>query len=273
MTKSKDNTATGCTNGTCTCTDCQCKPATAKSCSGISLIIGVILLSLSICYAGSMIYSGMTEFRSSDRTINVKGLAVKDVEADLAIWTLKHTTTGNNLALVQAQINANSAKLRGFLKINGIPDTDIAGRRLEVTDLLAQTYRQSGADQYRYIISEVITVRSSNVNGVEAAYQKSGELLSQNVSLVSEQNRSPIDYIFTGLNAIKPEMIAEATKSARESAEQFASDSGAKIGGIKYATQGYFQILPRDSENAYEERQSRSKSVRVVTTINFDIRD
>lgn len=273
MTKTKENASNGCADAACTCTNCQCATTSHKKCSSISLIIGVILLSLSICYAGSMIYSGMTEFRSSDRTINVKGLAVKDVEADLAIWTLKHTTTGNNLALVQAQINANSAKLRGFLKINGIPDTDIAGRRLEVTDLLAQTYRQSGADQYRYIISEVITVRSSNVNGVEAAYQKSGELLSQNVSLVSEQNRSPIDYIFTGLNAIKPEMIAEATKSARESAEQFASDSGAKIGGIKYATQGYFQILPRDSENAYEERQSRSKSVRVVTTINFDIRD
>jgi uncharacterized protein len=246
---------------------------TNRNNNNLGLAIGLLLLALAICYAGSMIYSGMKEFRSSDRTVSVKGLAVKDVKADLAIWTIKHTTTGNNLATVQAQINSNSGKIRSFLKANGIQDSDLAGRRLEVTDLLAQAYRQNGADQYRYIISEVITVRSDNVDAVDAAYQKTGDLLSQNVSLISEQNRSPIDYIFTGLNDIKPEMIAEATKSARESAEQFASDSGAQIGDIKYATQGYFQILPRDSENAYEERQSRDKTIRVVTTINFDIQD
>lgn len=241
--------------------------------SNFALIIGLFLLALSIAFAGLMIHGGMKEFRSSDRTVNVKGLSVKDVEADLAIWTMKHTATGDNLAQVQAMINSNSEKIRAFLRANGLGEKDIAGRRLEVADLLAQAYRQQGADQSRFIISEVISVRSSNVDSVDAAYQKSGDLIAQNISLVSEQNQSPIEYIFTGLNDIKPEMIAEATKSARESAEQFASDSGASIGGIKYATQGYFQILPRDSENAYAERQSRFKSVRVVTTVNFDIKD
>lgn len=237
------------------------------------LTIGLILLALSICFAGFMIAGGMKEFRAADRSVNMKGLAQKDVEADLAIWTIKHTATGNDLSAVQATIKNNGLKIRNFLRNNNLSEKDIAGRRLEVTDLLAQAYRQNGATDSRYIISEIIAIRSGNVNAVDAAYQNSGDLLEQDVSLIVEQNQSPVDYIFTGLNDIKPEMIAEATRSARESAEQFAADSGASIGGIRNAYQGVFQILPRDSDNAYQERSSRYKTVRVVSTINFNIED
>lgn len=237
------------------------------------LVIGLFMLALAILFAGVMISKGMKEFRSADRSVNMKGLAQKDVEADQAIWTIKHSATGNDLGLVQSTIKSNSQKIQAFLRANGLNDKDIAGRRLEVTDLLAQTYRQNGAAQSRYIISEVLAVSSKNVDAVDAAYQKSGDLLEQDVSLITEQGQSPIDYIFTGLNEIKPAMIAEATKSARESAEQFAADSGARIGGIRNAYQGIFQILPRDSEDGYRERQSRYKTVRIVSTINFNIED
>lgn len=235
------------------------------------LTIGLVLLSLSICFAGFIIASGMKEFRSADRSVNMKGLAQKDVEADLAIWTIKHSATGNDLSTVQATIKDNGGKIRSFLRLNGLGEKDIASRRLEVTDLLAQTYRQNGATQSRYIVSEVIAIRSENVDAVDAAYQKSGDLLEQDVSLITEQNQSPVEYIFTGLNNIKPDMIAQATKSAREAAQQFAADSGARIGGIRSAYQGMFQILPRDSNNSYQESQSRYKTVRVVSTINFEI--
>ena len=58
-----------------------------------------------------------------------------------------------------------------------------------------------------------------------------------------------ISYTFTGLNALKPEMIAEATKNARRSAEQFAHDSGTDVGRIKTASQGYFSVGARDGED------------------------
>ena len=77
------------------------------------------------------------------------------------------------------------------------------------------------------------------------------------------------EYVYTKLNDIKPGMIAEATKSARESATQFAGDSGTNVGGIKDAYQGIFEILPRDSNNGYQERGERFKTVRVVSTIRF----
>lgn len=238
-----------------------------------TLTIGLVLLALSIALAGFMVSSGLKEFRSADRTVNMKGLAQQDVEANFALWTIKHSATGNELSQVQNVVQNNSAKIREFLANNGLSQSDIANRNLEVMDLLAQPYRAQGAENARYIISEVLVLRSDKVDVVDAAYQNTGELLKQNVSLITQQGQSPIEYIYTGLNDIKPEMIAEATKSAREAAKQFASDSGARVGGIKYANQGIFQILPRDSNQSYQERWSRYKTVRVVSTIQFSIVD
>ena len=79
-------------------------------------------------------------------------------------------------------------------------------------------------------------------------------------------------YSFTKLNDIKPQMVAAATKDARAAAEQFAKDSGADVGGIKSATQGYFSIDARDGEGGEGGSDTPYKKVRVVTTVDFYLR-
>jgi hypothetical protein len=73
------------------------------------------------------------------------------------------------------------------------------------------------------------------------------------------------------LNDLKPEMIAEATASAREGAEQFARDSGSDLGAIRQASQGIFQILPRDRAPGINEESQINKTVRVVSTIEYSL--
>ena len=100
---------------------------------------------------------------------------------------------------------------------------------------------------------------------------RQAELLRSNVEL----SGSNITYTFTGLNKLKPEMIGEANKNARESAEQFARDSGAAVGRIKTASQGYFSVGARDGEDCDDCGSSGGSSpfqkVRVVTTIDYDL--
>jgi hypothetical protein len=88
-------------------------------------------------------------------------------------------------------------------------------------------------------------------------------------------NGSNVNYVFTKLNDLKPAMIAEANQSARKSAEQFARDSGAAVGQIKTASQGYFSVGARDGEQCDECGSSGGSSpfqkVRVVTTIDYDL--
>jgi hypothetical protein len=238
---------------------------------GSQLLLSAVILSLGMAVLGGGVAYGLIAFKAADKTVSVKGLATRDVEADLAIWTIRHTATGDDLAAVQATIAANTGKIHAYLTQSGIEEADIGNENLEVTDLLANAYRSGEVAGPRYIITSILTVRTNKVDTVSKALAGVGALLQQNVSIAGEQGRSPVDYVFTGLNALKPAMIAEATKSARESADQFAQDSGSRVGSIKYASQGVFQILPRDSEDGYAQNQARYKTVRVVSTVNFGL--
>ena len=243
-----------------------------EKCSSAFTILSALIIAAGFIGAGCMAKQGLVEFRSADNFVTVKGLAQQDVEADLVIWPIKHTATGNDLPTTQQSVEANTQKTIAFLKAQGLTEADISSRRIEVTDLLAQSYRPENAETSRFIVAETVIVRTNNIDGVDKASQNIGDLLKQGVSLVRDPNGGTTgypEYVYTKLNTIKPGMIAEATKSARESAAQFAADSGTDVGNIKDAYQGIFEILPRDSNNGYQERSERFKTVRVVSTIRF----
>jgi len=86
---------------------------------------------------------------------------------------------------------------------------------------------------------------------------------------------SNITYTFTKLNDLKPGMIAEATRNARRSADQFARDSETSVGRLKTASQGYFSVGARDGDECEDCSSSGGSSpfqkVRVVTTIDYDL--
>lgn len=226
---------------------------------GIFVMVGLIV-------SGYFIQQGLVAFRTDDRVVSVKGLAERNVEANLAIWTLSTSITGNVLADVQTQAENNQNIIITYLKHVGFSSEDIGVAPLQVQDLLAQAYRPDHVDKGRYIMTQRITVRSGDMNKFDRGLAELGSLLRQKVTLT---NMQPPTYMFTNLNDIKPEMLAEAVQSARNSAQEFAADSGEDIGGIKRASQGVFQILPRDPVAHVSERNQRFKRVRVVSTVVF----
>ena len=120
--------------------------------------------------------------------------------------------------------------------------------------------------KYHYIAKQTILVRSNNVKAVKEAQEHSLELMGSEI-VVSQEYDNKVQYEYTALNTIKPDMIGEATKNARAAAEQFANDSGSTVGKIKSATQGWFSI--DDAAVGLEER----KKVRVVTTVEYILTD
>ena len=92
-------------------------------------------------------------------------------------------------------------------------------------------------------------------------------MLKQGIAITEGEYRYNTVYSFTGLNDIKPQMIEEATRNARAAAMKFAQDSGSKLGKIKNASQGQFTISDRDENTPY------IKNVRVVTTVNYYLKD
>lgn len=235
-------------------------------------LVASTLLCLALGFAGFSVQQGLEAFRAADRYVTVKGLAERDVRADLAVWPLPIAATASDLATAQASIDDATAKTIAFLKARGFDDSEISVKKTEVTDLLAQEYRPNESTQLRYIIRQFVTVQTAKIDAVLAAQGAIGELFKQGV-VIAAANQFPPRYIYNGLNGIKPEMIAEATRNARESAAQFARDSNASLGGIKSASQGQIQILSADSEFQYDETQSPNKKVRVVTTVVYALED
>lgn len=229
------------------------------------LVLSLIFLTFGIGYAGSAVRDGLQTFNNADRTVVMKGLAERDVEADLAIWPLSYTATGNDLTALQTQMDEKGQTIIDFMKKHGLDADEISLQSVNVQDLLAQAYRQNNGDN-RYILTQTYLVRSENIEAVDKASKNLGDLIKQNIVFTSGTQPT---YLFTGLNDIKPEMIAEATQSARKGAREFAKHSGQKVGGIKSASQGVFQILPRDKTYAVSEAQQKQKKVRVVSTIRF----
>jgi hypothetical protein len=229
--------------------------------------VAVVLVALAVALAGRFIGEGFRLGRQEERFVSVKGISERDVKADLVLWPLRFVSTGNELTAVQAKNRADADAVRRFLVGAGVPAEAIEVQGVEVTDVLANAYR-SGPVDTRFIVAQTLMVRSRDVDRMAAASQRVGELVDAGVVLSSEGGGGPY-YLFTKLNDVKPAMIAEATKRAREGAEQFAADSGSRVGGIRRANQGLFQILARDDTPGTSEQRQINKTVRVVSTIDY----
>ncbi|MEM1104628.1 MAG: SIMPL domain-containing protein [Pseudomonadota bacterium] len=236
------------------------------------LALAALLLSIGVALGGYFVGEGFYEGRRAERYVKVKGLAERPVRADVASWPLRFTAAANELSVAQAQIDRYAELITDFLQKNGVPADDIQRQSLQVVDQLAQQYRQGAINGNRFIITQTIEVRTSLVDEVEALSRRTGELVSAGVVLSDAMGPT---YSFTQLNAIKPEMIAEATRNARASAEQFAADAGSDVGEILRANQGVFQILPRAGADSYGmgEATQIEKRVRVVATLDFALSD
>lgn len=234
-------------------------------------IVRPIILAVGIALAGLLIGAGFAKAREADRYVTVKGISEREVQADLAIWPLRIVAAHDDLATANAQLQASLDKIRAFLTKNSIDPTQAQLQDFSVTDAQTNQYSGGSSAGARFVIRQTVVVRSTKPQLISAASQKVSELVSNGVVLSSggEYGNGGPTFVFTGLNSLKPKMIGEATARARESAEQFARDSRSSIGGIRRASQGVFEILPRDQAEGITEASQITKNVRVVTTIDY----
>lgn len=218
--------------------------------------------------------NGVARSRLGDRFVTVKGISEREVNADLAIWPLRLVVSDNDLARAQTRLQTNVTEVFQFLARHQIDTAQVTLQDYGVVDALTNEYRQPGMTGNRYIIRQVVVVRSDAPARVHAASQRVGELVNAGVVLSSgaEYGGGGPTFIFRGLNELKPAMIAEATSRAREGAAQFATDSRSRLAGIRRANQGIFEILPRDQAQGMSEGSQVAKIVRVVSTVEYILR-
>lgn len=231
-----------------------------------AFILGVFLF-LGLTIFGYILSNTAIAFKEYERSVTVKGLSEREYEADIVIWPIQFTVASNNIEELYASIEASTLKIRKFLEMNGINTAEISLSTPAITDKSAQQYANNAKAEFRYTALQAVTVYSSNIMSVRSVMGKLSELGKKGIVFTAGNYESKTEYLFTRLNEIKPEMIEEATRKAREVALKFAADSQSSLGKIKRASQGQFSINPRDKNNPHV------KKVRVVSTVEYYLSD
>ena len=233
--------------------------------------IGAIFLGLFICGGlialGYQLSKGLVYIKSLDRTVTVKGLSEREVSANIAIWPITFQEAGNDLNQLFSNMQRKNALIIEFLKSNGFQTEEISVAPPGIFDKQAEGFRGTEKIKFRFSGHSTLTVYSDNVEKIRKAMNTLVELGKQEIAFARQGYQTQTEFIFTKLNEIKPEMVEEATKNAREVAEKFAKDSNSKLGKIKKARQGQFSIHNRDKNTPY------IKKVRVVSTIEYYLSD
>jgi uncharacterized protein len=239
----------------------------------VALIIGILI--------GAIILGrAMERFKKEDRFISVKGFSEREVKSDFVVWTIKTRIANNDLIEGSRSIEEAKVKVIDFLLRNGIKQDEIIQKDLIVNDKKAQDYGNNIGDSYRFIIDKIIQVRSSDVDNIQKVSRMTDDLLKAGVVLSNRNDfEGSVKFIFTKLNEIKPSMLTEATRNAKDAAIQFTKESDTKLGNLRKANQGLFSIIDRDeylsgqTERGYYPMSGTDlyKKVRVVVNVDYSI--
>jgi uncharacterized protein len=242
-----------------------------------ALIVGLCLL-LGLSAAGYLVGRGATRFRSDTRVVTVKGLVEREVKADRAVWALGLRRASETLADAHARLSADRDAVVAFLPKQGFPEAEIERQPTRTVDKLAREYGQpQPSDRLRYVVTTSVVVRTANVELVRTSVGSTEELLKAGVVLDGEREHGGANprYVVSTFNDLRPQLLADATKNARATAQQFAADSGAQVGSIRSANQGSIQIFGLDGgdESApFSPTSTPVKRTRVVSTFEFELR-
>lgn len=227
------------------------------------IIVSAFLFTIGLTLAGFFVGQGIIKSKTADTFVTVKGLSEREVQADRAIWPVTFSVASNELQDLKKTLEQQSRDLNSYFIRSGLKATSISIGVPNITDTKASYYGGNGYQPFRYIGKGKITIQTDDIPAINQAMSNITELLGNGIVIEQDEYRNRIEYSYTKLNDIKPDMIREATENARLAAEQFASDANATIGSIRKASQGYFSISDRDQNTPF------IKNIRVVTTVEY----
>ena len=217
---------------------------------GVSIVLAAAVLGLMLVFT-------VKTLKSYDDTVKVRGLCEKEVPADRVVLRINFSGQDNELTDLRATMERNEKAVVDLLKKAGFGDEEIKYTSAHFNDRYDSYYTNN--IRFRYNANQTINVFTDKMDVVRDLERTiDGDLLKQDII-----SSSYASYEYHGLNDIKPAMIAESLENARTAADEFAKNSHSKIGKMRTASQGYFEVEDLD------ENTPQVKKVRVVTTVEY----
>ncbi len=235
------------------------------------IAIGMSVISAGILLSAIFLAGAIRDFRRND-TITVTGSARKPIRADFAVWRGSVSSQKPTMQDAYRDIERYTNRMKEFFTQKGVPDTAITWGSIDNSEI--QEWLPQGGSTGRilaYRLGQNFEIRSGNVDFIAELSQASSELIPEGIPIVSY---SP-EYLYTKLAELRVEMLTEATQDAHRRAERIAEGVNNKVGTLRNARMGVFQITPRNSTDVSDwgiyDTRSIDKDITAVVSLTFSI--
>jgi len=238
--------------------------------------LGLFLLGLTLAagFIGSawVLVKGAREVVNYDQRITVKGYAERPMKSDLAIWQGHYSVTQPDLVKAYQELKQNSPAVIDFIKNQGISKSEIESLGVSKTVNYQRNDKGNKTDKIvSYTLRQSYRVKSIKVNIVAKLTNNFSQLLEKGLNV----NSSAAKYFFTKAGKLKLEMLREATNNARKRAEMLVVGGVDKVGRLRSARQGVFQITAEHSTSVSGygvfDTSSINKVIKAIVTIEYTI--
>jgi uncharacterized protein len=238
--------------------------------------LGAIALAVAVIASAAMFtYAFQTRTRATNQ-VAVVGSGMKDFEADLISWTGQFTRKGDELKATYNQLNEDREKVRAFLLKKGAAEKEIVFSAIQIDKEFAEVVQNTGERTQVFTgfrLTQRVQIESKDVDKYEQISRQISDLINVGIELTS----NPPEYFYTKLAALKIEMVAAATQDAHDRAQKIVDHAGGRLGDLRRAVLGVFQITAQNSSEEFSWRgnyntASRRKTATVTMRLEYTVK-
>ena len=236
------------------------------------IILGVCIAAATIVSSVILSQGFLRIMKMTKEQITVTGSANKQIISDYIVWRAVFTVRDPDMGKAYKRLSADLDKVKGYLLAHGVKEQELTIPQVAIEQLYKKDPRGNDTNELLdYRLSQIVEVRSENLPQITQVSRSITELIDQGVKL----NSGAPEYLYRRLDDLKIEMLALATENAKLRAENMAKATGNRIGPIRSARMGVFQITPVTSNDVSDygvnDTTSLEKKVTSVVTASFAI--
>ena len=237
--------------------------------------IGSIIFSIAIVLAAWFLGNAYVSRANPDGVISVTGSGSENFTSDLIVWEGQFSRVSPNLEQAYKELNQDKETVRQYLLDKGIKQENIVFNSVQTNEQRENQYQNGnyvGSIFKGYELVQSVKIESNDVELIESVSREITELLNKGVQF----NSTPPRYYYTKIADLKIEMISKATEDARLRAEKIAQNSGGKLGDLKNANMGVFQITGQNSGEDYSwsgvyNTADKKKTASITMRLDYEI--
>ena len=232
----------------------------------LPLLAGLLALALALGLGCVQIADGIRNRNGSQNVIIVTGSAKRRVASDYAVWAASVTSQQPTPAAAASELAGLTDRVRTFLRDQGVSAAETTVAPISVAAL------QRKGKVVAYRLRRRFVVRSSRVPAVARLAEQSSTLLQSGIPLAA----APVQYLYTNLPSLRPQLLAEAAHDAQQRARALVGATGGHLGGLRGVDVGVFQVTSPNSTEVSDygvyDTSTQEKDVTAVVNATFALR-